>query len=265
MVEFSLPKRYGIFNLRGTLTLYKKECTRFVAVWQQTLAGPSVSALLFLFVFTIAIPRSAGISGNIAFPEFLAPGLIIMTALQNAFANTSSSILVGKIQRNLHDVLMSPITAFEFTLAYMMGGMTRGILVAIFTGIVMSFFTDTHIQNIFSLLFYSIFGTMMLALLGIVSGLWAEKFDHIASATNFVIMPLTFFSGTFYSIERLPAFFQNIAHYNPVFYIIDGFRSGFIGQAESHLLGGAIALIVINILLFLGTWMLIRRGYKIKS
>jgi len=191
--------------------------------------------------------------------------LIIMSITQNAFANTSSSIVIAKIQGNIVDTLMPPFTAHELTLGIALGGATRGICVGVATGIGMSFFVNFSIHNVLFILYHAVMASLMLSLLGTIGGIWSEKFDHIAAVTNFVITPLSFLSGTFYSIQRLPEAVQIAAHLNPFFYMIDGFRYGFIGYADGSLTGGVAVMAGINIALWLLCTWLFERGYKLKA
>ncbi|MGB0670659.1 MAG: ABC transporter permease, partial [Rhodospirillales bacterium] len=218
-----------------------------------------------LAVFALALGRAVETVGGVSFMEFLAPGLIMMAIAQNAFANTSSSIMIAKIQRNIVDTLMPPFTAHGLTLAINLGGATRGIVVGLVVGIVIAFFAPVHIHNPLAILYFAVSASIMLALLGTIGGIWAEKFDHIAAVTNFVVTPLSFLSGTFYTIERLPDLGRFLAHINPFFYMIDGFRYGFIGTYDMPPLLGAGVLLAVNA----GLWALCHRmfqtGYKLKA
>ena len=228
-------RQIGRVNWRGLWTLYMKEVRRFLNVFTQTLLAPMVTTLLFLAIFTLALGGAGRMVGGVDFALFLAPGLIMMSIVQNAFANTSSSIVIAKVQGNIVDVLMPPLSPGELTLGFAAGGVTRGIMAA-----------------------------LMLALLGLIGGIWAEKFDHIAAVTNFVITPFSFLSGTFYSIERLPAAWQVAAHFNPFFYMIDGFRYGFIGHADSSLLLGVAVMAGFNLFLWTLTYRMFATGYRLK-
>ena len=234
-------------------------------VYTQTLMAPVVTTLLFLAVFSLALGQLRPDVHGVPFTEFLAPGLVMMAMMQNAFANTSSSIMIAKVQGNIVDTLMPPFSATELVMGIAGGGMTRGICVGITVYVVMSFFVNMQIHNFALIVFHAIAASMMLALIGIIGGIWADKFDHMAAVTNFVITPLAFLSGTFYSIERLPDAGQMIAHFNPFFYMIDGFRSGFIGHADIDTWVGVIVMTVTNAVLWtICTWMF-KSGYKLKS
>ena len=259
------PRFIGQFNRIGLMTLVKKEVGRFLNVYMQTIIAPVVTTLLFYTVFALAFGGITQMIGEIPYLVFLAPGLIMMTMVQNAFSNTSSSIVISKVQGNIVDVLMPPLSATEIYIGFILGGLLRGLCVGLCAGIVMALFVPIHIHSIPYIIGFAVMGTMMLASLGLAGGIWSEKFDHIAAVTNFLVTPLTFLSGTFYSIERLPEVWQTVAHYNPFFHMIDGFRYGFIGQADGSPLAGLIFLAVINILLMVVCLRMLKTGYKIKS
>ena len=258
-------RSYGAVNGRGLWTLYLKEVRRFLKVFQQTIAAPVVTTLLFFAIFTLALGRSVEMVEGVAFAAFLAPGLVMMSMVQNAFANTSSSLVIGKIQGNIVDVMMPPLAPWELTVGFAMGGVSRGLLVGVVTTGVIALFAPVAIHDIAAVLYFAFTASLMLALLGMLGGIWSEKFDHMAAVTNFVVTPLTFLSGTFYSIERLPAFWQHVAHANPFFYMIDGFRYGFIGHADAPVWVGVAVLAVVDLALAVLAWWLFRIGYKLKS
>ena len=255
----------GAVNWLGLWTLYMKEVRRFLNVFTQTLLAPMITTLLFLAIFTLALGRAVQQVGGVSFAEFLAPGLIMMAMVQNAFANTSSTIVISKVQGNIVDVLMPPLTAWEFTAGVVGGGLTRGLLVGLVVGCGMWVFVPLSIHAPLLILFHAVGASLMLALLGMIGGIWAEKFDHIAAVTNFVITPFSFLSGTFYSIERLPESWHAVALLNPFFYMIDGFRYGFIGHADGSLWVGLAVVAGVN----LGLWCLAHRmvatGYRLKA
>ncbi len=259
------PRPLGAVNWIGLWTLYQKEVWRFLKVGTQTVAAPVVTTLLFLAVFVLALGRGGTMVGGIPFEQFLAPGLIMMAITQNAFANTSSTLMIGKVQGNIVDVLMPPLGPAELTLAWVAGGVTRGLFVGCSTALAMWVVVSFQMPHPEFAIFHAVAGSMMLALLGILGGLWAEKFDHMAAMTNFVITPLAFLSGTFYSVERLPEAWRFIAHLNPFFYMIDGFRYGFIDHADGDLVTGAVVLVLIDLGLWVLVGTLVRRGYKLKA
>jgi ABC-2 type transport system permease protein len=196
---------------------------------------------------------------------FLAPGLVMMAITQNAFANTSSSILIAKIQGNIVDFLMPPLSPLERLSGIALGGLTRGLVVGLTTGLAMLPFIAIQVQHPFFVLFHAINASLLLSLIGLLTGIWSEKFDHLAGITNFIITPLAFLSGTFYSAEHLPVFWQWIAHLNPFFYMIDGFRYGFIGRADGSLAAGLLVMPGCNMaLIWLSLWCF-RSGYRLKS
>ena len=255
----------GGVNWIGLWTLYVKEVQRFLKVPLQTIIAPVVTSLLFLSIFSLAFADRSRFVGELPYLDFLAPGLIMMTVVQNAFANTSSSIMIAKIQGNIVDVLMPPLSPNELTLAYAAGGATRGIIVAAIVGVMMAPFIDLQISNFISLLYFSVSASFLLSLAGIAAGIWAEKFDHMSTVSNFIITPLSFLSGTFYSIERLPIFLRDASEINPFFYMIDGFRFGFIGQSDGSVMIGLIYLILLSIIFWGISYILFKKGYKIKS
>ena len=255
----------GKFNGRGLWTLYVKEVRRFLSIFIQTLLAPLVTTLLFLAIFTLALGGVGRQLGEVDYGVFLAPGLMMMAMMQNAFANTSSSLVIAKVQGNIVDLLMPPLSAGELALGIAGGGVTRGLLVGTTVGLGMWVFVPLSLHDPFFVLYHAVMASVMLALLGVVGGIWAEKFDHIAAVTNFVIMPLSFLSGTFYSIERLSETWRLIAQFNPFFYMIDGFRYGFIGHADGSLVIGAVVLLLVNAALWVLAHRLLHIGYRLKA
>ncbi|MDH5189231.1 MAG: ABC transporter permease [Rhodospirillaceae bacterium] len=252
-------------NWLGVYTLYMREVRRFIKVYTQTIIGPIVTTLLFLAIFALSIGSAIKVVGDVAFIQFLLPGLIMMAIVQNAFANTSSSIMISKVQGNIVDTLMPPFNAHELTFALAMGGVTRGVMVGFVVAVVTSFFVPFQIFDFFYVAYYAVAASLMLSLLGLLGGVWSEKFDHIAGLTNFVVTPLSFLSGTFYSIHRLPEFFQMAAHFNPFFYMIDGFRYGFIGYSDASLTTGMVVVALMDLALWIACWAMFKTGYRLKS
>ncbi len=252
-------------NSIGTWTLYKKEVRRFLKVYNQTLLAPVVTSLLFLAVFSLSVGRRAAYVGSIDFSEFMASGLIIMTVVQQVFANTSSSMIMGKVLGSMVDLLMPPFSAGEIVFAFVAAAVTRGVMVGIISAIAIRIFVDYHVEHIGITLFYGFAAGTLLALLGLLAGVLAESFDQMAAITSYVITPLSFLSGTFYSTRNLPGFWQNVAHANPFFYMIDGFRYGMTGYTDGDPLLGAIVLVGANVVLWLIVWKLIDRGYRLKT
>lgn len=259
------PRTFGWLNGRGLWTFYSKEVSRFLKVYQQSLLAPVATSLLFLAIFTLALGDRAQPIPGISFAVFLAPGLVMMSMIQNAFANTSSSMVISKVQGNIVDILMPPLTPNELTIGYIAAGLTRGLMVGAITLGGMAVFVPLTVHNPAFILFHAAGASMMLAMLGLIGGIWAEKFDHISAVTNFVITPLAFLSGTFYSIQRLPEFWQAIAHFNPFFYLIDGFRFGFTGHADMNVWLGAGIILTIDVVLWIICLAVFRSGWKLKS
>ena len=259
------PRTIGAVNWRGMWELYLKEVRRFWKVLFQTVAAPVITSLMFLLMMVFAFGRGSKQIAGYPFEDFLVPGLIIMTMIQNAFANTSSSILVSKVQGNIVDVLMPPLSALELTVAWTLGGLSRGIVVGAACAAVMALFAHLHLHNIWMIVFHTTAGCLFMSMVGVLAAVWAEKFDHMAAVTNFIITPLTFLSGTFYTVDRLPSWAQFLAHYNPFFYNIDGFRYGFLGQETTRPLTGILVLVALNAVLFLWTYRMIKSGYKLKA
>lgn len=265
VVPMLTTRRIGPINWIGLRTLYVKEVRRFLKVFSQTILAPAVTTLIFMTIFALALGGAVRTIGDVPFMIFLAPGLVMMAIVQNSFANTSSTIMIGKVQGCIVDVLMPPLSPSELTLAFAMGGVSRGILVAIVTATAMSVYVPLAIYDYAALIFYALAASMMLSLMGLIAGIWAEKFDSMAAVTNFMITPLAFLSGTFYSVERLPEPWFTVSQINPFFYMIDGFRYAFIGRADGSLLIGILILTISNALL----WFTVRRmfvnGYKLKE
>ncbi len=258
-------RRFGAVNLVGFWTLYLREVRRFLKVYMQTVAAPVVTTLLFLAVFLLALGGQQRHVGDIPYVEFLAPGLVMMAMAQNAFANTSSSLMISKMQGNIVDVLMPPLGPSELTWGFALGGVTRGIIVGLVVTATMAVFVPIHVVAPGLVAFYAIAASLLLSVLGMLGGIWADKFDHIAAVTNFIVTPLSFLSGTFYSIERLPAPWHQVALWNPFFYMIDGFRYGFIGRSDGPVWIGVTVMVAVNAALLALCHALIARGYKLKA
>ena len=258
-------RRFGSINWIGAWTLYKKEVLRFLIVWIQTLFSPLITSLLFLSVLSLAIGNERGDVLGVPFIVFLAPGLIAMQIIQQAFSHSSSSFMIGKIQGNIVDLIYAPLSAGEVTLAVTLASVTRSVLIAIISLLVFYLFIDLEIKNFVTLIVFTLLSAFSLGALGIIAGLWAEKFDHMATVTNFIIIPLSFLSGTFYSIERLPEVLQTISKANPFFYMIDGFRYSFLGQSDGSILFGLVYLSILSLLIWFIAYILYKKGYKLKS
>jgi len=259
------PRRIGSVNWIGLWTLYAKEVRRFVKVATQTVLAPLVTTLLFLAIFSLALGRGGAEVGGVPYLQFLAPGLIMMAMVQNAFANTSSSIIIAKIQGNIVDVLMPPLSAGELAVGFAAGGVSRGLMVGLAVAVAMAFVLPLEVHSLGFVAFHAVTASLLLSLIGILAGIWADKFDHLAAITNFVVTPLAFLSGTFYSIERLPDTWQLVAYLNPFFYMIDGFRYGFIGHADGSLGVGLAVMTVANVVLAFAVWRAFAIGWKLKA
>ena len=258
------PRPLGRVNWIGFWTLYNKEVKRFIKVYSQTILAPIITTLLFYMVFALALDAGSRSVGDVPYLAFLAPGLIMMVITQNAFANTSSSVVIAKVQGNIVDILLPPLNSVELALGWVLGGVTRGIVVGFFTWLVLVMFVDIPVHSPGLILFHAISGSMLLSTLGVVGGIWSEKFDHIAAVTNFVVTPLTFLSGTFYSVERLPENWLFMAHLNPFFYMIDGFRAGFIGHADGDIMIGLVVGVVTNAALLALAIRMLQTGYRLR-
>ncbi|MEO0717414.1 MAG: ABC transporter permease [Pseudomonadota bacterium] len=258
-------RRFGRTNVLGVQTLLKREVLRFLTVYTQTLLAPIATAALFLFVFSLALADRRGEVLGTPFIAFLAPGIVMMTVIQNAFANTSSSMIIAKVQGNIVDTLMPPLSAGELTFGIAIGGAVRGVLVAVLAGAVLFPAAGVGLAEPLWALFFVCSGALLLSLIGLAGGIWADKFDHMAAVTNFVVTPLSFLSGTFYSIEALPPTMAALLRYNPFFYLIDGFRYGALGVSDSEPWVGALVIIAANIAMWALCWRLFKIGYKLQS
>lgn len=253
-------------NWMGLRTLYYREVWRFLKVWNQTMMAPVITTLLWLAILTLALgaSRGGGVE-HIPFNQFVVPGLVMMAVMQNAFANTSSSLMMAKIQGTLVDVLMPPISPDEITTGMAAGGVTRGVLVGLTTAIAASLFVEVNLLHPWTALFYLLNASIMLALMGMLGGIWSQGFDQMNALTNYIVTPLSFLSGTFYSVNALPEFWHALCYYNPFFYLIDGFRYALTDHHDGSLTTGAAVVVVINLLLWLGARKMIASGWRIKS
>ena len=258
-------RRFGLVNWVGAKHLYLKEINRFLVVWAQTLLSPLITSLLFLSVLSLALGNERENVLGYPFITFLAPGLIAMQIIQQAFSHSSSSIMIGKIQGNIVDMLFAPLSASEVTLSIILAAVTRSLLIAVVSITIFSLFVDIFISNVFIIFIYAFLGSFILGAVGFCAGLWAEKFDHMATVTNFFIIPLSFLSGTFYTIDKLPNFLQSLSVINPFFYMIDGFRYGFLGKSDGSITVGLIYLSILALTTWLASFYLYKKGYKIKS
>jgi len=260
------PTLTGV-NWGGLKTLYIKEVKRFFKVQMQTVWAPAITTLLYLVIFSVALGREGRTVLGVPFADFIAPGLIMMAMLQNAFANASFSLLVGKMQGTIVDYLMPPLSTGELIAGLVGAAVTRAALVGCAVWLIMVPWPGVHVavSHPPSLIWFGLMGSLMLAFLGLLTSIWADKFDHSAVVTNFVVAPLSLLSGTFYSVEQLSPGFQAVSHANPFFYVISGFRHGFLGTTDSPILIGAVGLLLVNLALFALCYALLRSGWKIKN
>jgi ABC-2 type transport system permease protein len=252
-------------NWRGMWTLYTREVLRFLGMRIETVAAPVVTTLLFLAVFTMALGRGNSLVQGVPYLVFLAPGLTMMAIAQNAFANTSQSIVTAKMQGNIVDLLMPPLSPLELMLPIALGGVTRGVFVGAAVRLAMLVAVPWDMAHPGIVVFFILAAGLMLSLLGILGGIWARKHDHLAAVTSFVITPAAFLSGSFYSIDRLPDFWRDAALLNPFFYMIDGFRYGFIGQADGPVWAGMLVLLAVDAALGTAAYLMFKTGYRLKT
>ncbi|HWA00929.1 MAG TPA: ABC transporter permease [Caulobacterales bacterium] len=257
-------RHYGAINWLGLETLIRREVRRFLKVGSQTVFAPLMSTLMFMLIFGV-VRRGVWPGTEHAYVDGLAAGLVMMSILSNAFQNSSSSIVIAKVQGNAVDFLMPPLSSLELTIAFIVGAAARGLLVGAGSLIAVSWLANIVPTNLFAVLYYAIVGSVIFGAIGLMGGIWSDKFDHIAAVTNFVVTPLTMLSGTFYSTKALPEPFVTISHMNPVFFLIDGFRYGFIGSHDAPLWTGAIASLAIALALCWGSWMMLKSGYRLRA
>ncbi|WP_296427964.1 ABC transporter permease [Yoonia sp.] len=258
-------RRFGRVNWLGTWTLMRREIRRFMNVWSQTVMAPLINAGLFLMIFTIAIGPQRGDVMGVPFMTFLAPGILTMTVIQNAFANTSSSLASAKVQGNIVDTLMPPLSGAELVIGYIFGAVARGFLVAIVIALGSALFLGVGMKQPLWVITFVLLGSVLMGGLGMIAGIFANKFDQLSAISNFLITPLAFLSGTFYSIDALPPFLQMLSHANPFFYIIDGVRYGMIGVSDSSPWIG-LGVVGLACALVLGIcWRWMHTGYRLKS
>jgi len=252
-------------TMTGLRTLIYKEVLRFWKVAFQTIAGPVLTAMLYLLIFGHALEDHVKVYDQVSYTAFLVPGLAMMSLLQNAFANSSSSLIMSKVMGNLVFILLTPLSYWHWYVAYVGAAVVRGLVVGAGVFVIAAFFTHIGFAQPLFIAAFAVMGAALMGTLGLIAGLWAEKFDQLAAFQNFVVMPMTFLSGVFYSIHSLPAFWQGVSHFNPFFYMIDGFRYGFFGVSDvspwlSLGVVGVSLVVVSGIALYL-----LRSGYKIRS
>jgi ABC-2 type transport system permease protein len=254
-------------NWAGMRALYQKEVRRFLKVQLQTVWAPALTTLLLLLVFTLALGRGGVTVMGAPFADFIAPGLIMMGMIQNAYQNASFSLLVGKMQGTIVDYLMPPVSPGELLVALVASSMTRAILVGFAIWLAMALWPGVHVTpaHVWAVLWFGLMGSALLSFVGLLTSIWAEKFDHAAAIGNFVVAPFSLLSGTFYSMDRVAPLFGTISHANPFFWTISGFRYGFLGASDSHVMFGALALLALNAGLCLLCYVALARGWKIKA
>jgi ABC-2 type transport system permease protein len=263
-VEISKVRRFGVVNWLGVGTLARRETSRGLKDYHYQIFGPVISALLYLAVFHLAI-RTAGSTGsNADLLNFIAPGLIIFVACEKSFENVCFSFIFDKHERIISDVLMAPLTPLERICGYLAGACVSGLAVGAAVALVSLLFAELTLLQPLALIFFAVMGTMLHGLVGILVGIWAEKWDSYAAVHTFLLLPLSFLSGLFYRVENLPALAQDLVHLNPVFYIIDGFRFGMTAEGSANPWIGAAILLAINAGLFALAYAWLRRGYRLK-
>jgi ABC-2 type transport system permease protein len=249
----------------GFTTLFYKEVLRFWKVGFQTVAAPVMTSLLFLLIFSHVLERHVQVYEGVSYTSFLVPGLVMMSVLQNAFANSSSSLIQSKVTGNIVFVLLPPISYREFFAAYVLASVVRGFVVGLGVLLVTLWFVDLSWRSPPWILVFAVLGGAIMGALGVIAGIWSEKFDQLAAFQNFIIMPLTFLSGVFYSIHSLPAFWQQVSHFNPIFYMIDGFRYGFFGVSDVSPWASLGVVSGCFVVLTLFTLWLLRIGYRLRA
>jgi ABC-2 type transport system permease protein len=261
----SLADHIDIESWRGAYTLFKKEILRFWRVAFQTIASPVLTALLYLLIFSHVLESHVEVYKGVPYSAFLIPGLIMMSLLQNAFANSSSSLVQSKVMGNIIFILLTPLTYLQFFSAFLAAAIVRGLMVGLAIYLMTIWFVDLQLDQPLWIITFAFLGSALLGTFGIIAGIWADKFDQMAAFQNFVIMPLTFLSGVFYSIHSLPPFWQTVSHFNPFFYMIDGFRYGFFGKSD---ISPWISLAVVAAFLFGLAWLalkMLKSGYKLRG
>lgn len=259
------PRTYRGINWTGLRTLYVKEVRRFWKVGMQTIAAPVVTTLLYMMIFVVAMKGARPMVEGVPFAQFVAPGLVMMAILNNAFANSSSSLIQAKIMGTAPDFLTPPLSPFELAAGFSLGAATRGVLVGAVTAASVWPFAHFSLADGLAVAFYAAIASLIMAFVGVLTGLWSEKFDHLAAVTNFIVMPMTFLSGTFYSVSALPEPFRSASRFNPFFYLIDGFRYGFTGHADGSLAIGAAYVSALTLILGFICWRLFKSGWRLKS
>ena len=260
-----LPREYAGVNWLGFWTLYMKEVRRFAKIPAQTVVAPLMMSLLYMLVFGVASKGARPPVQGVPYTEFIAPGLVMMNVLNNAFANSSSSILQAKMMGLSADFMTPPLSSIEQSVAFVLGSATRGIVVGLVTLATVWWFAGSHIAHPWAVVWFMLVASLIMGEVGVLAGLWAEKFDQMAMAQTFVVLPLSFLSGTFYTVTRMPEPFRTASYFNPFFYLTDGFRYGFIGITDGNLLVGVVSSAFVSIALGIWCWWLFWKGYRLKT
>ena len=260
-----VPRNYRGVNWDGLRALYYREVLRFWKVGVQSLAAPIVTALLYMMVFVVAVGGVRPKVGGVPFGTFIAPGLVMMQILNNAFSNSSSSLLQAKMNGIIGDYLTPPLSPGELVAGFALGALTRGILVGAVAAMAVFPFTQMTFAHVWAIAYFGVAAALIMGLLGCMAAIWSEKFDHIAAVTNFIVMPMTFLSGTFYLVSHLPEPFRTVSQYNPFFYLIAGFRYGFTGYPDGSLAVGVAVTAALTAALWVITWRMFATGYKLKT
>ena len=255
-------RRFGAVNGLGLFTLMKREASRGLSDYNYQLLGPAVTALLYIAVFRLALHNDE--SGQLLI-NFITPGVIIFTACEKAYESAAGSFIFDKHERIIADMLMAPLTPFERLVGYVSADCLGGIAVGVAVAVVSLIFAELGAAHPWAIVAFALLGMIFHSLVGLLVGIWAEKFDHLAAITNFIVTPLSFLSGTFYSTTRLPEIWQTVAHLNPFFYMIDGFRYGFIGHADAPVWRGVIVMLIVDAVLLLLVHRWLKRGYRLKA
>ena len=264
MVALTGPRRFGAVNWRGLATLCLKDLRRAIKQYRYSILGPVVSNLLLLTVFTLAFGRATAVVGGLDFLQFLVPGLVIFSICERAYETSSESLLFDKMEGMIADTLMAPLTPIELTIGYACSAAATGLITGVAVAVPMLAFVHLPFASLRLIVFFAVAGALLHGLIGIIVGLWAERWDHHAAALTFLVIPFAFLSGTFYSIQSLPAVGEQLARLNPVFYVIDGFRAGCTGHADGSTTIGMVVVVVVLLLLAALAHRLFRIGYKIK-
>lgn len=257
-------REFGACNWRGLWALTFKEIYRFIKIWEQTIISPLVMTLLFYAVFAVGIGNDRLI-GNIPFLAFVIPGLVMMAMAQSAFSNGAISLVLSKLQGNIVDILMPPLSPMEVTFAYVVAGLVRGIVVGVISVSALAIFTPLHFVSLPHLIYFGVMGSLMLSSIGVITGICGARFDHIGAIQNFIVMPATFLSGTFFTVSQLPEKWQVICFLNPFYYMIDGFRYGFLGLSDSSIISGMALLFCVNLVLLHVVYWLFAKGSCLRT